>query len=365
MRRRRRPVNLFNLTFLDAMTCGLGAVILLYLIINGSVETKKQEVTGTLQAEVDEMEQRVQEARSQLVEVRNAVRMADRERTVTRGLSRRLLETLEETREELATFELETTAQREQLDSLKTELKNLEARTERLSAEVVSDETPGTELRAHVGDGDRQYLTGLKVGGARILVLLDSSASMLDETVVNVIRHRNLPDDRKRLSPKWQSAVATMRWLTTQIPRDAYFQVYRFAEDAGPVAPELDRGWLSADDARTLGTVMTAIEEMVPEGGTSLHFAFGAIQGLDPPPDNIILLTDGLPTMDTTRGSRNTVTAKRRLRLFNAARDRLPKGIPVNIVLFPMEGDPMAATAFWKLAMRTRGSFLSPSEDWP
>jgi hypothetical protein len=37
----------------------------------------------------------------------------------------------------------------------------------------------------------------------------------------------------------------------------------------------------------------------------------------------------------------------------------------VNVILLPMEGDPMAASAFWRLAQLTRGSFLSPAEDWP
>jgi hypothetical protein len=43
----------------------------------------------------------------------------------------------------------------------------------------------------------------------------------------------------------------------------------------------------------------------------------------------------------------------------------LPKSIPVNIILMPMEGDPFAASEFWKLAMETQGSFLAPSRDWP
>ena len=42
-----------------------------------------------------------------------------------------------------------------------------------------------------------------------------------------------------------------------------------------------------------------------------------------------------------------------------------PEHVPVNILLYPMEGDPMAAPAYWKLAIATRGSFLTPSKDWP
>jgi hypothetical protein len=45
--------------------------------------------------------------------------------------------------------------------------------------------------------------------------------------------------------------------------------------------------------------------------------------------------------------------------------NQLPRSIPVNVILFPMEGDPMAASLYWKLAEATAGAFLSPSKDWP
>jgi hypothetical protein len=53
------------------------------------------------------------------------------------------------------------------------------------------------------------------------------------------------------------------------------------------------------------------------------------------------------------------------LKFFDQAYDSVPKGIPINILLFPIEGDPRAASSFWQLAMATRGSFMSLSEDWP
>jgi hypothetical protein len=37
----------------------------------------------------------------------------------------------------------------------------------------------------------------------------------------------------------------------------------------------------------------------------------------------------------------------------------------VNVILLPMEGDPLAPGAFWTLARRTNGAFLSPARDWP
>ena len=44
---------------------------------------------------------------------------------------------------------------------------------------------------------------------------------------------------------------------------------------------------------------------------------------------------------------------------------QLPRNVPINIILAPMEGDPMAASGFWQLAQVSRGSFLAPSKDWP
>jgi hypothetical protein len=53
------------------------------------------------------------------------------------------------------------------------------------------------------------------------------------------------------------------------------------------------------------------------------------------------------------------------MQLFERAISQLPRSIPVNIILEPMEGDPMAASAFWQLAQLTSGAFMSPSKDWP
>ena len=87
---------------------------------------------------------------------------------------------------------------------------------------------------------------------------------------------------------------------------------------------------------------------------------------LSPAPDNIYLVIDSLPTQGQNKpSSRGTVTGRQRVRFFERAVSLLPVGIPVNIILFPMEGDPRAASAFWQLARATGGSFLTPARDWP
>jgi hypothetical protein len=228
-----------------------------------------------------------------------------------------------------------------------------------------SDETPGDRVRVHIGDGDRQYLTGLKVGGDRILFLVDSSASMLGSTIVNVIRRRNLPDRDKVRAAKWRQALATVDWLSTQIPRGSRFQIYAFNTSARPVTPDTAGQWLDGSDRNVLDGAVRQTKEIVPADGTSLFHALAVASELHPRPDNIILLTDGLPTVGKTPARASTISSRQRVKLFNRAVEQLPSGIPVNVILFPMEGDPLAASAFWKLAISTRGSFMSMAEDWP
>jgi hypothetical protein len=104
---------------------------------------------------------------------------------------------------------------------------------------------------------------------------------------------------------------------------------------------------------------------VIPGGGTSLYQAFAAATAMRPAPDNIILLTDGLPTQGRDRPAGSRVSGKERLRHFERAVKELPGGVPVNVILFPMEGDPYATSAFWQLARDSGGSFMSPSPDWP
>ncbi|MCP4897169.1 MAG: VWA domain-containing protein [bacterium] len=360
-----RSVNPIGLSFLDAMTCGLGAVILLFMIINGSVRHQKTTVTSDLQGEVDRLESEVLEGHRNLVELRNTVTETDEERALTQGLARRMIETLKEIRVELATYEASTLSRREHINQLQADLRSLEEDARRLSASLPSQETPGDRVRSYIGDGDRQYLTGLKVGGKRILFLVDASASMLGSTLVNVIRRRNLPDSEKVRAAKWQQNLATVDWLTTQIPRDSRFQIYSFNTEVSPVLPDTRGHWLDGGDREIMDGAVQALRAVVPSKGTSLYQALSVASQLNPRPDNIILLTDGLPTVGHRPARSTTVSPKQRVRLFERAVERLPSGIPVNVILFPMEGDPMAASSFWKVAMLSHGSFMSISQDWP
>jgi len=204
------------------------------------------------------------------------------------------------------------------------------------------------------------------MGGERVLILVDVSTSMLDKTIVNVIRRRNMPFERKVNSPKWQRVLQTIDWLTAQIPEDSQFQVYLFDTSVRPLIEGTDGEWLDASD--TAGRLDEAIEklrEIDPNGGSSLHWPFELVREMSPRPDNVYLITDSLPTQGATEPRRRTVSGQERQRHLERAFRQLPTNVPINVILFPLEGDPRAAPNYWELTLRTGGTFMSPTEDWP
>ncbi|MBA3563977.1 MAG: VWA domain-containing protein [Gammaproteobacteria bacterium] len=362
---RRHKLNVFSLSFLDVISCGFGAIVLFFMIINHKTEENAERVNRELLAEVRLIEQEVLDGEENLVELRNTLAENEREAVITEGLSARVVQALRDREIELATLEKETLARQEHVDRLEADLKTTAEEQRRLADETADREEQGEDLRAFAGEGDRQYLTGLRMGGKRILILVDSSASMLDETIVNVIRRRNMPRESQLNARKWQRAVATVDWLTTQIPAGSQFQLYTYNVAPAPLVDGSDGKWLDAGNGSLLTQAIGRLREMVPEKGTSLANALAVVDRLRPAPDNIYLLVDGLPTQGAERGRRSTVSGKDRLRHFERAVEKLPVGIPINVILFPMEGDPAASGAYWQLAQVSGGSFLSPSKDWP
>jgi Mg-chelatase subunit ChlD len=365
VKRRKRSAEVFGLSFMDCICCGFGATILLYMILNSGQGRRAKDALGPQRSETNRLEQEVLDGQANLVELRNTLERVRNEAATTQGLSTRLIDVVKQSEEELATFDQDTIARREHANHLKADLRSLEEGVKRLSGGAPSKEVPGDKVRRFVGDGDRQYLTGLKVGGQRVLLLVDASASMLAETIVNAVRRRLLPEADRVRADKWRHAVRAADWLTTQLPKDARFQIYVFDTEARSVLPGTEGTWLEAKDRKSLDSAIARLSGTAPQGGTSLENAFAAAAGLHPPPDNILLLTDGLPTQGQAPPKGRTISGRERLKLFQRAVLALPKRVPVNTLLFPMEGDPMAAPAFWKLAMATGGSFLTPSQDWP
>lgn len=365
MAKQKRKPTVFSLSFLDIMSCGFGAVVLLFMIINHATKESSAKTNVDYVSEVNLMDKRVELAQRNLFEIRNTIEDVEEKNRQANGQVQQIVQVLEEKQTELANLNETTLAQREAIEKLKTDIKSLDESTRRLQGSQEQSDDQGDDLRRITGAGDRLYLTGLKLGGKRVLFLLDSSASMLDETIVNVIRRRNMSDAEKRKSIKWRRALGSVDWLVAKLPKDIEFQIYTFNQIAQPTHAASAGKWLSTSNPTEVNAAISAMNQVVPGKGTSLFRAFEVAKKMSPPPDNIYLLTDGLPTMGENLPLLKTASPNARMKHYRKALTSLSAGITVNIILFPMEGDPNAAHLYWQLAQVTDGSFISPARDWP
>lgn len=364
---RRREFDVFSWAFLDVITSGFGAIVLMFVIINTQVHSRADQASKELKSETSLLEEEVLDGRKNLVRLRNALAARTEERDITRGQAERIREILARLRVELSRTEADSLARQASAEQLRSDIEQLEESNRRLAARAAEQE-PGTgqKLRGFLGQGNRQYITGMKMGGSRVLVLVDASASMLARTYVNVVRFRNMPNEERRRAPKWQQTVKAVEWITTQVRPGTKVQIYTFNEQAHSVLPGTDGKWIEVQNGKELDPAIAALKKVVPDKGTSLINAFDALRALDPAPDSVFLLTDGLPTQGKNApAEREDVRADRRATYFTQAERTLSRRIPFNILLFPMDGDPQAPGFFWDLAVYTGGALLTPSQDWP
>ena len=169
MARKRRNIA-FSLSFLDIMACGFGAVTLLFLILrHNAVEIVTPDIK--LAAEVDLLKMDIREAEEDRVQLLNSIEKIQLELVEAQGLSKRVITDLEEQERSIQ-------SDPNDLDKLRLQVEQLEEET----AQMEEDDF-GDKLLELQGDGNRQYLTGLILGGERVLILVDGSSSMLAETV--------------------------------------------------------------------------------------------------------------------------------------------------------------------------------------
>lgn len=357
----RRRITPFNLAFLDIMFCGFGAVVLLVLIVQAKTVAERTAQVAEHAAEKDRLARTVAIEQQHLHDLTAAVQRTELELSTTAESTAAIRRRIIAAEAKLADQAEKTGERRRQLDRAQLSLQELASQRQQVTVQERAVDT-GDRARRFVGEGNRQYLTGLRLGGRRIALLVDVSASMLDTTVVNILRRRNMSPEIQRSAPKWRQTVATVEWLLANMNASAQVQIITFNNSALTLA---DSSWVAVNDHAAVDSMVAKLRRMLPAEGTDLSKAFTTLATLRPQADNCILLTDGLPTQGGGRAQAGAVSGKQRVRHFHQARQRLPQGLPVNTILFPMEGDPLASKLLWQLAVETKGSFMTPTRDWP
>ena len=347
-RKSREPAS-FNLAFLDIMCCGLGAVILIFLIIKHGNDRHAPAVES-----IDsEFSMAIREAASLEAELVHLVEMDAAGLKKAGEVDRSV---------DAAAIQLnEMKAENQARKGLGKKLKNT---SESLSKKQSSAPIPIQ------GKAVEQYLIGMSVEGRRIAILLDASSSMTDADIVDIVRRKVRSDEIIKQGPKWQRALKSAMWLISKVPDSSEYAVITFNSRATFAAGS--SAWQRASDKTTMAKLSNQMPSLVPKGGTNIEAAFDAVLSMKPRPDKLYVVTDGLPTIGVGSApymkgcKKNTVSRECREALFiRAAEKIMPAGIAVNVILLPMEGDPSAADLFWQLSRNTGGVLLSPAASWP
>ncbi len=347
-KKHRRHIG-FNLAFLDVMSCGFGAAVLLFLIIKHGVEQNPNTETESarLQTDITERQTSIENIEQQIAALTSEVR--DQE------------ETLSSLDAAIAAQASNVSTTRQSATSLSGEIEK--AKKALAALETTVDEREKEAAVEVTGAATQQFLTGLSVEGRRIVIMVDHSASMLDEKLINIIRRRAIGGEMAEEAPKWVRTQRIARWLVNKLPKDSLVRFISFSE-AAQILPQ--EGWLRSSDIPAVTAALEATIDMTPNGGTSLYQAFSSLRSLSPAADAVYVVTDGLPTIGRSRPRKATVDGKERIALFNqAVREIRTLSAKMNVILLPLEGDPDAAFAFWQLSRVTGGRMLSPSEKWP
>ncbi|USG61907.1 VWA domain-containing protein [Sneathiella marina] len=256
-------------------------------------------------------------------------------------------------------------AQQAQLQSLKTEIENAPP----AQKEDVIQSDKGQE---------ENYLLGLKVEGKRIVLLVDMSASMTDEKLIDIIVRKSGSDGDKKKGPKWLRTKRIVEWLLARLPKDSEAVVIGFSDKSEKIGPQ---NWFSATNPAAITQVMSSLNGLIPTASTNLQQGLKTAASLSPAATNYYVVTDGLPTAGTSNyaslnpfsscnsllGKANKISGECRVKLFRQTiNETAPKsGQPVNVILLPLEGDPLAAPEYWDWTYSTGGLLISPAESWP
>ena len=338
MARIRRATAGFNLAFLDIMACGLGAITLIFMLVKYHAEPTREDT----------------DFEAELAQLRAQVDALQTDNDATAARIEILKQELKTRTDRRIAAEQDAAQAADELIKISREITALERQLK--DADKTAAKKP-----------EQDHLIGLAVSGARILILLDNSASMADERLVDIVKIKAGDVHGKKTAPKWLRALSVVDWILARVPPDSEYMIVHYNARADFLP---DNTWRKGDDIEARKAVAAALAELYPQRATNLDAALDLAEDINP--SDIYLITDSLPTRGGSTikhvakcGIGNTVSGMCRAALFEAAVNSFSTAARVNTILLPVEGDPRAAHAYWLWSATTGGIMISPTGNWP
>jgi len=352
--RQRKKSEGFNLAFIDIMSCGLGAVVLVFMLIKHNVNDSSVELEN-LENDIQTLEIIKQDS----IQLLQSIEVQLTEETSQEAVNK---QKLAEMQAALANRSADVEKIAREIEDLKSDIVGIEVKKKEdlIETEQLSEEN---------------YLLGLKVEGQRIAILVDSSASMTNEKLIDIIKTKSSSKKDKQQAKKWLRTKKIVGWLLARLPKYSDIVVVTFSEKARTLGKQ---GWMKASDPSNLSSILSDLNELIPEGGTNLQAGLQMVNKYTP--SNLYIITDGLPTRgessyrslnpfascSSLSGSSNTISGECRIKLFQQTiKESARQGVQVNVLLLPIEGDPDAINQFWYWSALTGGLVISPANNWP
>jgi hypothetical protein len=352
MRLKRRPEDGFNMSFLDVMACGLGAIILIFILVDfHAYLPEPTDETNKLQQELNAAERQQEQLQKSIDEINDKIAMES------------------STQQDSQTSQADTSGEQSKLlQQISTEIAVV-ADLEKQIAAIASLPVPDANVQLS-GTGQQNYITGMKVQGKEIGILLDKSASMMGYNLLEILQIMAFQDGQKVSQRKWQRTKRTVQWLIARAPQNSKISVVAFSEDAIVMG---NRSVSSPRVSDSMNAIVRDIGKLVPSGGTNLQVGLEKLREVHPAVTDVYIVTDGLPTLGDGLGARckgllttkKTISSQCRQELLIETIKRAGHGLRINVILLPLEGDPYAASMYWNWTQVTQGTFLAPAGEWP
>lgn len=363
----------FGLSFLDVLCCGLGAAVLLLLIVKHGPAESSVDSEGYLIQQITRIQDQLAARTRELDNL--AIAVTESESKIAEKVAQKQAGTAIQSAQMTYYLDLikQLNAERESLKSARSQL--FAAQAKKLAEEAEAKKA------SEVIDSQ---LTGLLIRDTGVVILLDASASMLSRSIVEIIRLRASNQRIRQNAKKWVTARESAKWVYKKIADGGTYQLFLFNDEVrdghGSVVNTTSGVSWQNKGANVL-PVTDVIDKTMARGATDLKSVLEVVARLTPKPRQVVLITDGLPTLpgksflgrlrdcpSKKRGVTPIVSPVCRLSVYLNAVKVVEKDlvdVPFDVVLLPLDGDSNAVYAYWLLTSLSGGRLISPAEGWP